>query len=109
MVVDFPGYAPELNPDEMVWGWTKYGRLCNYAAADLTVLRERVEAELEYLIPGDKGGYGAGPAATARLAIVNWYLVTLYPKGRPVRESQTLVASRHRFPSRFPCRPDQFL
>jgi transposase len=50
VVVDFPGYAPELNPDEMVWGWTKYGRLCNYAAADLTVLRERVEAELEYLV-----------------------------------------------------------
>ena len=50
VVVDFPGYAPELNPDEMVWGWTKYGRLCNYAAPDLTVLRERVEAELEYLV-----------------------------------------------------------
>jgi hypothetical protein len=24
---DFPGYAPDLNPDERVWGWTKYGRL----------------------------------------------------------------------------------
>jgi len=49
VVEDFPGYAPELNPDEMVWGWTKYGRLANYAAADLGSLRERVEAELEYL------------------------------------------------------------
>ena len=28
-----PGYAPELNPDEGVWGWTKYGRLANLAAA----------------------------------------------------------------------------
>jgi transposase len=46
---DFPGYAPELNPDELVWCWTKYGRLCNYAAANLGVLRERVLAELEYL------------------------------------------------------------
>jgi predicted metalloprotease with PDZ domain len=45
-----------------------------------------VEADLEYLIPGDKGGYGAGPAATPKLAILNWYLVTLYPSGRPVRE-----------------------
>jgi predicted metalloprotease with PDZ domain len=45
-----------------------------------------VEADLEYLIPGAKGGYGSGPAATARLAIINWYLVTLYPKGRPVRD-----------------------
>src|SRR5262249_24373139 len=45
-----------------------------------------VEADLEYLIPGDKGGYGAGPATSARLAILNWYLVTLYPAGQPVRE-----------------------
>ena len=29
---DFPGYAPDLNPDEEVWSWTKYGRLCNLAA-----------------------------------------------------------------------------
>ncbi|HJZ92651.1 MAG TPA: hypothetical protein VKE40_17380 [Gemmataceae bacterium] len=45
-----------------------------------------LEASLEYLIPGDKGGFGAGPASTAKLAILNWYLVTLYPKGRPVRD-----------------------
>ena len=40
---------------------------------------DAVEAALEYLIPGDKGGYGAGRPSTARLAILNWYLVTLYP------------------------------
>ncbi len=47
---------------------------------------DAIEAALEYLVPGEKGGYGAGPAATAELAILNWYLVTLYPKGKPVRE-----------------------
>lgn len=31
---DLPAYAPELNPDEWVWGWTKYGRLSNLAAWD---------------------------------------------------------------------------
>jgi transposase len=31
---EFPGYAPELNPDEWVWGWAKYGRLSNLAAWD---------------------------------------------------------------------------
>ncbi len=46
---DFPGYAPELNPDELVWCWTKYGRLSNYAPADLAELRPRVEGELNYL------------------------------------------------------------
>src|SRR5437870_1766307 len=42
---------------------------------------DAVEAALEYLIPGARGGYGAGPATTDRLAILNWYLVTLYPAG----------------------------
>jgi transposase len=46
---DFPGYAPELNPDEMVWGWTKHGRLSNYAAPDTVALRSSVTAELEDL------------------------------------------------------------
>jgi transposase len=46
---DLPGYAPELNPDELVWCWTKYGQLSNYAAPSLVALRERVETELNYL------------------------------------------------------------
>jgi hypothetical protein len=46
---DFPGYVPELNPDEGVWGWTKYGRLANFAPADTAELRERVSAELTWL------------------------------------------------------------
>src|SRR5947199_9088260 len=37
---------------------------------------DAVEVALEYLIPGDKGGYGAGPAVTYRLATLNWYAVT---------------------------------
>jgi len=48
-VEDFPGYAPELNPDEGVWGYTKYGRLANFAPADTQALRERVTAELNEL------------------------------------------------------------
>lgn len=31
---DFPGYAPELNPDEQVWNWTKNKPLANRAAND---------------------------------------------------------------------------
>lgn len=47
-----------------------------------------IDVSLEYLVPGDKGGFGAGPAATAKLAILNWYLLTLYPleKGQHVRD-----------------------
>ena len=32
---EFPGYAPDANPDEGVWGWTKYHRLPNFAPEDL--------------------------------------------------------------------------
>lgn len=39
---DFPGYMPDLNPDEWVWGWTKYGRLANLAAWDANELWEQV-------------------------------------------------------------------
>lgn len=43
---DFPGYVPDLNPDEGVWGWTKYGRLANLAADDKEELWDRVMEEL---------------------------------------------------------------
>jgi transposase len=43
---DFPGYVPELNPDEGVWGWTKYGRLANLAAEDKEELWDHVVGEL---------------------------------------------------------------
>ena len=44
-----PAYAPEINPDENVWSWAKYGRLANLAAQDTQELRRRVEAELSTL------------------------------------------------------------
>ena len=31
---DLPAYAPQSNPDEWVWSWTKYGRPANLAAWD---------------------------------------------------------------------------
>ena len=42
VVEDFPAYAPELNPDEYVWGWTKYGRLSNLAAWDTQELWDHI-------------------------------------------------------------------
>jgi len=46
---DLPAYAPELNPDELVWGWSKYGRLANLAAENTDHLTDEVLAELLYL------------------------------------------------------------
>ena len=45
----FPGYAPDANPDEGVWGWAKYHRLPNFAPGDLAELRAKVEGELSSL------------------------------------------------------------
>lgn len=42
----FPGYAPDRNPDEGVWGWAKYGRLANLAADSTGQLRDHVVDEL---------------------------------------------------------------
>ena len=48
VVEDFPGYMPDLNPDEWVGGWTKYGRLSNLAAWHSDELWDRiVEALIE--------------------------------------------------------------
>jgi len=46
---DFPGYAPDANPDEEVWGWTKYHRLPNYAPEDVHELRLRLWDEFSAL------------------------------------------------------------
>jgi transposase len=48
VVEDLPSYAPELNPDEMVWAWLKYGRLANLAPQDSRELRDHLLTELEW-------------------------------------------------------------
>ena len=45
----FPGYAPETNPDEMVWQHSKHARLSNFTPDDVADLRATVAAELERL------------------------------------------------------------
>jgi len=44
-----PAYAPELNPDELVWGWTKNGPLANLALDNTDQVAEHVIDELLYL------------------------------------------------------------
>jgi transposase len=46
---NLPAYAPEINPDELVWGWSKHGRLANLAAEDTDQLAEHILDELVYL------------------------------------------------------------
>jgi transposase len=44
-----PAYAPELNPDELVWAWTKYSRLGNLAASNTDWLREYLINEFTFV------------------------------------------------------------
>jgi transposase len=45
-VVEFPPYAPELNPVDYVWPCVKYDRLANYRPRNLAELRQRITEEL---------------------------------------------------------------
>ena len=45
MAEDFPGYVPDLNPDEGVWGWAKSGQRANRAANDTDELWDGVVEE----------------------------------------------------------------
>jgi transposase len=49
MVEDCPSHAPDTNPDEEVWSWTKYGQLCNLAPAAVAELRQHVWGALTAL------------------------------------------------------------
>jgi predicted metalloprotease with PDZ domain len=42
---------------------------------------KRLEIQLDYLLPSEVTGSREHPSATAQLAVLNWYLVTLYPQG----------------------------
>jgi transposase len=42
VVEDFPSYDPQNNPDEWVWSWAKYGKLCNLCPADVDQLVDAV-------------------------------------------------------------------
>jgi transposase len=42
VVEDFPAYDPDANPDEWVWSWAKYGKLCNLCPADVEELCDYV-------------------------------------------------------------------
>jgi predicted metalloprotease with PDZ domain len=53
---------------------------------------DELEASLIYLSPPDAGVGREVPSATAQLAILNWYLMTLYPEGAKT-DDLTYVAS----------------
>jgi transposase len=49
VVEDFPSHGPDADPDEWVWSWSKYGKLCNLCPADVEHLFDAVMANLDEL------------------------------------------------------------
>ena len=49
VVEDFPAHDPDADPDEWVWSWAKYGKLCNLCPADVEHLCDAVCDALEEL------------------------------------------------------------
>ncbi len=49
VVEDFPPYDPDANPDEWVWSWAKYGKLCNLCPTAVEELYEHVVVALHDL------------------------------------------------------------
>ena len=47
---------------------------------------DAVEVSLDYLGPTAMQGYSGSATMHAKLAIINWHLVLLYPAGKPVRD-----------------------
>ena len=42
---------------------------------------DTLQVELDYLSPADVAGSRESPSTTAQIAVLNWYLVALYPQG----------------------------
>jgi transposase len=49
VVEDFPAHDPDADPDEWVWSWTKYSKLCNLCPTDVEHLCDAVCDALEEL------------------------------------------------------------
>jgi transposase len=49
VVEDFPAHDPDADPDEWVWSWSKYGKLCNLCPQDVEDLFAAVWDTLEEL------------------------------------------------------------
>lgn len=63
---------------------------------DVPAGADRVEVELDYLSPGGSGFSSSG-SSTARLAVIDWHLMLLYPSGTPADE--LIYAARVRLPT----------
>src|SRR6266851_990204 len=55
---------------------------------------EGVEASLAFLLPSTKEGFTSAASSSAKLAVINWNQVLLYPRGAKIQEAQVRASLR---------------
>ena len=90
-IVDLTGLKIRAAGNEVAW---RRDDVDMYAFhLDVPSGADTLQVELDYLSPADSAnGSRETPAATAQIAVLDWYLVTLYPQGAKT-DDLTYVAS----------------
>ena len=89
-IVDFVGLKIIANGKEISW---RRDDVDMYAFhIDVPAGVDTLEATYDYLSPAEPTTWREPPSSTAKLAVLNWYVVTLYPQG-PKTDDLIYVAS----------------
>ncbi|HXN00082.1 MAG TPA: M61 family peptidase [Candidatus Dormibacteraeota bacterium] len=91
-IVDLTGLHFRAGGKEIAWrrdDVDMYAFHCEIPAAT-----SELEVSLDYLSPVDVSGSRERPSATQKLALLNWYMVVLYPQGQK-SDDLTYVANLH--------------
>src|SRR5580692_7254118 len=61
---------------------------------DVPAGADSVEASADFLIATSKDGFTAAASASAKLAVISWNQLLLYPKGAKIQEAQCRASLR---------------
>jgi predicted metalloprotease with PDZ domain len=89
-IMDFTGLKITADGKEISWRRDDVDMFAFHV--DVPPGVKALELTYDYISPSDASGSREAPSATAKLAILNWYTVALYPSGSKP-ESLTYVAS----------------
>jgi predicted metalloprotease with PDZ domain len=89
-IVDFTGLRIAAAGKEIPWQHDDVDMFAFHV--DIPAGVDTLEISYEYLSPADSSNTRETPSSTAKLAILNWYMVTLYPLGHK-SDDITYVAS----------------
>lgn len=89
-IMDFVGLKVSANGKEIPWRRDDVDMFAFHIDVPKGV--NALDLTYDYVSPADANGSREPPSSTAKLAVLNWYMVTLYPVG-PKTDDLTYVAS----------------